>query len=563
MKILLIAINSKYIHSNLAVYSIKAYTEQHCHEEKAELIIKEYTINQQKDDILMDIYKEGADILSFSCYIWNIDFVTELVGELKKVKSGTEIWLGGPEVSFDTINRMEGNKNIDLIMEKEGEETFLELVEGKERKKVKGITYRDSLGKVQRNSPREIMDMSRIPFVYEDMSPFENKIIYYESSRGCPFSCSYCLSSVDKKLRFRETNKVLNEIKKFLEMEISQVKFVDRTFNCNPNHSREILKFIQKNDNRITNFHFEIGADLLREEDFQIIEKMRPGQIQFEIGVQSTNEDTLKEIRRVMNFDQVAACVRRIKEYNNTHLHLDLIAGLPFEGVESFKRSFNMVYDLHPEQLQLGFLKVLKGSFMEENAKEYQLTYKSHPPYEVLSTKWLSYDEVINLKNVENVLEIYYNSGQYRNTIGVLEKEFPTYYDFYSQLGAFYEEQGYSKGLHKRGKQYEILLDFVSATMNKDIEEYRELLTLDYYLRENAKSRPEFSFPPVLSKDEVAKFYEEESSNYRYLENYQGYDKNQMRKMTHLEKFPLLGKTYLFDYRRRNPMNYEARTWEI
>ena len=378
MNIVLAAINAKYIHSNLAVYSLRAYAQQY----KDEIQIAEYTINQQIDDILMDLYKKKPDILCFSCYIWNLSYVEELVRELGKIFPSVPIWVGGPEVSYDTKDVLERLPEVTGVIFGEGEKTFLEVVEyyhGKDMQlsEIKGIAYRGEEGEFLQNSWREVMDLSEVPFVYHDMADFKNKIIYYESSRGCPFSCSYCLSSIDKCLRFRKLELVEKELQFFIDEEVPQVKFVDRTFNCNHKHAIAIWKYIKEHDKGITNFHFEVAADLLNEEELKLIESMRPGLIQLEIGVQSTNEQTIREIRRTMRFEEVARIVQRINQGENVHQHLDLIAGLPYEGMESFQKSFDDVYRLHPEQLQLGFLKVLKGSYMESQKERYGLVYKS------------------------------------------------------------------------------------------------------------------------------------------------------------------------------------------
>ena len=336
------------------------------------------------------------------------------------------------------------------------------------------------------------MDLSKVPFVYHDMKDFQNKIVYYETSRGCPFSCSYCLSSVDKCLRFRDLELVKKELQFFLDEKVPQVKFVDRTFNCKHGHAMEIWRYLIEHDNGITNFHFEVSADLLNEEELSLISQMRPGLIQLEIGVQSTNARTIREIRRTMKFEEVARIVRQINAYGNVHQHLDLIAGLPYEDYESFRKSFNDVYALAPEQLQLGFLKVLKGSYMEEQKEQYGLVYKSRPPYEVLYTKWLPYSDVLRLKRVEEMVEVYYNSRQFSYTLGALEKAFPDSFSMYEQLGAYYDEEGQTFLSHARVTRYEILYAFAKKIDPEREELYRELLIFDFYLRENAKSRPAF-----------------------------------------------------------------------
>ncbi len=562
MKILLAAINAKYIHSNLAVHTLRAYAEKNVRRKGLEIEVAEYTINQQKDDILRDIYEKAADMVCFSCYIWNIDYVRAVVRELGKVCPGTAFWLGGPEVSYDAEDVLETLPAVKGVMRGEGELTFAELCEGWKLKDIAGITYRGEDGTICENPWREPMDLDEVPFIYQDMKGFEHKIIYYETSRGCPFSCSYCLSSIDKRLRFRSLSLVKQELGVFLEQKVPQVKFVDRTFNCSHSHAMEIWKFIAEHDNGITNFHFEIAADLLNEEELALISTMRPGLIQLEIGVQSTNEKTIREIKRTMDFKKVSQVTAILQDMGNVHQHLDLIAGLPFEDIKSFSKSFDDVYALKPHQLQLGFLKVLKGSYMEKRKEEYGLVCKSEPPYEVLYTKWLSYGEVQKLKGIEEMVEVYYNSRQFEHTLAALEKMTSSPFCMFENLWKYYKDNGLCYIQHKRSARYEILLDFVKNNCEQT-ELFKELLVYDYYLRENAKTRPAFAGENALGKEKIRQFYEEEATAHRYLSGYTDYDKNQMRKMTHLEYFPILKKTVLFDYMHRNPINYEACTYEV
>lgn len=572
MNIVLAAINAKYIHSNLAVYSLRAYAQQY----KDEIQIAEYTINQQIDDILMDLYKKKPDVLCFSCYIWNLSYVEELIRELGKIFPSVPIWVGGPEVSYDTKDVLERLPEVTGVIFGEGEKTFLEVVEyyhGKDVKlsEIKGIAYRGEEGQFLQNSWREVMDLSEVPFVYHDMADFKNKIIYYESSRGCPFSCSYCLSSIDKCLRFRKLELVEKELQFFIDEKVPQVKFVDRTFNCNHKHAIAIWKYIKEHDKGITNFHFEVAADLLNEEELKLIESMRPGLIQLEIGVQSTNEQTIREIRRTMRFEEVARIVQRINQGENVHQHLDLIAGLPYEDMESFQKSFDDVYRLHPEQLQLGFLKVLKGSYMESQKERYGLVYKSRPPYEVLYTKWLSYEEMMQLKSVEEMVEVYYNSGQFSYCLRKLEEEYASPFVLYQGLGRYYENHELHLMSHSRITRYEILLGFIREKHKERESLYRELLTFDLYLRENVKNRLEFAGEHEVSKDWLNAFYETESKEHQYLIGYEAYDKRQLRKMTHIEKFhyDVLGTCeekenfILFDYQNRSRLTHQAAVTEV
>ena len=581
MNILLTAINAKYIHSNLAVYSLRAYAAGKCERYKEEIGIAEYTINQPLDQILMDLYKRKPEVLCFSCYLWNIEYVEQLVAELGKIMPQTDIWLGGPEVSYHASHMLEQFPQVYGIMRGEGEETFLELAEfyhnnsGKKPeqcekvqrlKEIVGITFRDG-EEIIETADRNVMDLSKVPFVYEDLDVFKNKIIYYESSRGCPFSCSYCLSSIDKCLRFRDLELVKKELQFFIDHEIPQVKFVDRTFNCKHSHSMEIWSYIKEHDKGKTNFHFEVAADLLNEEELNLISTMRPGLIQLEIGVQSTNEQTIKEIHRTMKFSQVTEVVNRVHAAKNIHQHLDLIAGLPFEDYNSFHKSFCDVYALRPEQLQLGFLKVLKGSYMEEKTKDYELLYQNRPPYEVLSTKWLPYSDVIRLKGLEEMVEVYYNSRQFEHTMELLEQVFGDSFVMFEEMSNYYEEHGYYGVNHNRVARYEILYAFIKEVALVQYEtllteeQFRQTLVMDLYLRENMKNRPAFAGDSLVSKEVERTFYDTEAEEHQYLKGYEKYDKRQLRKMTHLENID--GHLILFDYQNRNPLTNQATTYEV
>lgn len=571
MKILLVAINAKYIHTNLAVYDLQAYAKQY----GKEIEVVEFTINHQQDYILEEIYKKKPDVVAFSCYIWNFQYVKEITADLSQLLPSLAIWLGGPEVSYDTTLLLKDMGQLKGIMYGEGEKTFLELAchyidSSIELGNIRGLVFRNDVNEIIANSPRDLMSLDEIPFCYSDLKQFENKIIYYETSRGCPFSCSYCLSSIDKKVRFRDIELVKKELKFFIDHNVPQVKFVDRTFNCNPKHSRAIWEYLIEQDNKITNFHFEISADLLNEEDMEIMSRMRPGLIQLEIGVQSTNEKTIKEIERTMDFIDLKKVVEQINSFHNIHQHLDLIAGLPYEGYESFRKSFNDVYALRPEQLQLGFLKVLKGSKMHAYAKEYGIVYRSNPVYEVLYTKWLTHDELLRIKRVEEMVELYYNSNQFTKTLAVLEKVFETAFDLYHALGDFYEEMGYIVQSPSRIARYHILLAFAKRYDEKNEDLYKELLLFDLYLRENLKSRPEWATDLSIYKEEIKDFYRREEEERRYLVGYDNFNAKQLRKMTHLEVFSsrtikLSTDTdhkimVVFDYNNRNPLTFEAFT---
>lgn len=594
MKILLVAINAKYIHSNLAVYSLKTYASQY----KDSVSIIELTINHSEEEILKQIYLQRADVVAFSCYIWNIDMINRVTCELRKIQKQVKIWYGGPEVSYDADACLKQNRDVDGIIIGEGEQTFLELaayyIDGKSKlSNINGLAFKvsaevmhtrksddhvvsdqhtDIYGREEYDSVtvtpvRHALSLDDIPFPYQDMEVFRNKIIYYESSRGCPFSCSYCLSSIDKRVRLRSFELVRKELKLFLDYQVPQVKFVDRTFNCNRTHTMDIWRFIKENDNLITNFHFEISADLLNEEEIAFLKTLRPGQIQLEIGVQSTNMDTVKAIHRSMDFEKVVSHVNQIKGFQNIHQHLDLIVGLPHEGYASFEKSFEDVYRLKPDQLQLGFLKVLKGSLMEQESERYKIIYRNTAPYEVLATKELSFDEVLKLKGICEMVEVYYNSGQFTYSIQYLEHSFTSPMKLYRALSDYYEWKGWDSIAHTRMRRFEILLEFykevILKTTDHSLEEvslFVEILIFDLFLREGMKARPGFA-PSILNQDRLKALYRQYQTD---------------RRMIHIEQFQFdvirsanLGKpvrksmTILFDYKNRDLLNKSAQRTQL
>lgn len=580
MRVLLIAVNAKYIHSNPAVYSLRAYAQAALGDQpEVGIEIAEYTINQNTENILADIYRHRPDIAAFSCYIWNWNTIQELLPELPKLLPDTKLWLGGPEVSFHAEKILAQYTQLTGIMVGEGEETFTQLVR----------FYHAPKGQLQdipglvlpqgRTQPRELTDMSKLPFLYEDLGKFQNRIIYYESQRGCPFKCAYCLSAIDKSVRLRDIETVKKELQYFLDHKVSQVKFIDRTFNCNAAHALAIWRYLLENDNGVTNFHFEIAADLMTEEELEVLKQMRPGLIQLEIGVQSTNEQTLHAINRYMSLEHLRQVVDKIHSFHNIHQHLDLIAGLPYEDYDSFVTSFNDVYSMRPQQLQLGFLKVLKGSPIEEKAEEYGIVYNSRPPYEVLYSRWIPYDDVLRLKGIEEMVELYYNSCQFTHTLPVLEKEFSSPFAMYEALSQYYEEKGYYINTPARAYRYQVLLEFAQQKAPARSELYAQLLTFDMYLRENLKSRP--AFAPCWQqgeeeKEQVRAFYRQEAQTPQYLTGYEGYQPQQLMKMTHIEYFTypvwleneemtqLSQKTaILFDYQKRDPLTYDAAYYMV
>ena len=561
MKILLLAINSKYIHSNLAVYSLHAFAKKLGMETE----ILEGTINRQPEELLQAVYTAKPDVLAVSVYIWNAVYAESLLEDIRSVLPETRIWLGGPEATYRAEELLHRHPGIAGIITGEGEETFGELCRywtGQSRKDLKeitGIVFRDG-DVIRRNRARLPVSLDNLPFPYDAVCLPAHKIFYYESSRGCPFGCSYCLSSVEKGVRFRDLRLVKRELQFFLDRNAAQVKFVDRTFNCDRRRTLAIWQYLKEHDNGITNFHFETGAELLSNEEIALLGSLRPGQVQLECGVQSLNPDTLKAIHRKMDFEKLAKNVRALQKNRNIHLHLDLIAGLPFEDLESFRRSFNGVYALRPDALQLGFLKVLSGSPMAQDADEYGCVYRKTPPYEVLFTRWLSYDDLVRLKKIEAVFEIYYNSGQFHHTMEQLQQRYEDGFSMYDALAAFYEKNGYDVLSHSRLKRYVILREWIRQNADSP-EAYNDSMLLDLYSRENLKSRPDWAPSSEPYRDRIRAFYRKEAEQPEYLTGYDGYDAKQLRSMTHLEI--LDSGAVLFDYRVRNPVDYSARMIRI
>ena len=580
MKVLLTAVNAKYIHSNPAVYSLQKFVTAYAPEYGRNVELAEFTINHYADDILQEIYRRRPDVVAFSCYIWNLQMIERVLEDLPRVLPEVQIWAGGPEVSYDAPEFLKKHECMTGVMMGEGEETFLELMEywhGKKKlNEIPGITWRDGEGEIKVQPGRPLLDMNRIPFLYDELDDFEHRIIYYESSRGCPFSCSYCLSSIDKSVRFRDAQTVVKELQFFLDRKVPQVKFVDRTFNCRHSHALTIWNYIREHDNGITNFHFEIAADLLNEEELALLNTMRPGLVQLEIGVQSTNQKTIEAIDRVMDFSHLCSVVKRVQSGHNIHQHLDLIAGLPWENFDSFRQSFNDVYHLYPDQLQLGFLKVLKGSRMQEKAEEYGIVYHSDPVYEVFYTNWISYQEILELKQIEDMVEVYYNSGQFPNTIRHLEKEFCDPFTMYQRMAAFYGQQGWWGQSHSRMQRFEMLREFIHSISENGI--YDELLLLDLYLRENSKSRPKWAPDLQNEKKQFLDWFRQEEQEHQVLKGYEGFSARQMMNMVHLERFSIETAQLcgweqqkedtqecwvLFDYRNRNALDQNAGIYFI
>lgn len=573
MNILLVGINTKYIHTNLAIRILKQYAAPRC---SSRIETAEYTINQYTDDILRDIYLKKPDMIGFSCYLWNITFVQVLMDALKKVLPNCVLFVGGPETSFDSADVLARTK-ADFVIRGEGEIPFTQAVLALEKNQslelIPGITWRSSTGDIVQNpDPSAPIDMADVPFVYTKEELPAHQIVYYEATRGCPFSCQYCLSGHNSRVRFRPLAQVYHDLSFFLSENVPQVKFVDRTFNCSREYAMAIWTYLREHDNGITNFHFEMAAELIDQEMITWLANARPGLFQFEIGVQSTNPETLKAVKRITLPDKLTPVITALKQPQNIHLHLDLIAGLPFEGYNRFKESFNYVYSLSPDQLQLGFLKLLKGSYMHEKAEDYECVCKGKEPYEVLKTKWLSYGEVCRLKGIEDMVEVYYNSGQFSHTMKAVERHFCNVFSMYEALADFYEQKGYQGISHSRIRRYEILMEFLEEQKVENICYFKELMILDLYARENLKTRPMWVADRKPYKEKIQEFYKKEAETPEFLQDYTGYQPKQLEKMTHLEIFSynVLGEKaekgiypVLFDYKKRSPLTNDAAMYAV
>ncbi|AOT68794.1 B12-binding domain-containing radical SAM protein [Geosporobacter ferrireducens] len=542
MKVLLTTLNSKYIHSSLALRYLYSFNQEAF---PGIITLQEYTINHNPDYVLAEIFKGNYTILCFSCYIWNIEATLEIVKNLKKIKPEVTIILGGPEVSFEAEKLMKQHPTVDYIVTGEGEITFQELLLYLIHKKGKiedmyGILYRQG-NHIQQNQERELIkNLDQIPSPYDEkLDGLENRILYYESSRGCPYNCSYCLSSTIKGVRFFSLERVKRDLDIFLRAKVKQVKFVDRTFNAKKSHCLEIMKYLHKRDNGYTNFHFEITADLLDDEILDFLSQIREGLFQFEVGVQTTYEKTMQSIDRRVNFSKLEKAVRKISTFKNIHLHLDLIAGLPYEDLARFRISFDEVYDLKPEKLQLGFLKLLKGSAIRGEKETHGYVFKDESPYEILENKYIRYRELLRLKMIEEMVEIYHNSHGFDGAISfVMANFYKSSYDFYHGLSEFWERKGYHHSAHHKNEQYRILIDFYEEESFPHKRLFLEILKLDY-LKQGKGSLPDF-FPVVEIKDfkdRCHAFLQSQENISQYLEGFEGMPAKQIIKQVHFETF--------------------------
>ena len=555
-KVILAALNAKYIHSNLALRYLSRFQNNN---QKHHVETMEFTINQRLDFIAEELFRKQPDVVLFSCYIWNVEMLRQLCPILKKIMPDCVIGFGGPEVSYESETFLGENPAVDFVMRGEGELVFTKYLEHLDAGnpatlgEIESLTYRQN-GEIFSTPQMHPMDLALLPFPYEDdFSDVQNQIIYYESSRGCPYHCGYCLSSVENGVRFVPLDKVLPDLQKFLDKNVPQVKFIDRTFNCKKSHAMAIWKYLHEHDNGVTNFHFEITADLIDQETIDFLKTVRKGLFQFEIGVQSTNPQTIRAINRNVDFAALSEIVQQIKDGGNIHQHLDLIAGLPYEDYDSFGRSFNDVYALQPEQLQLGFLKVLKGSMLHQKQKEFEIVYHDTAPYEVLTTHELPYADTLRLKYVEEMVETYYNSGRFLHTLAYLVPLYESPFAFFEALSKFWVGENYHYlGLSKMGL-FDVLWRFVEQNPKVDKRKLQWEMKFDIALHEKPKKLP--AWLTVTNEeqwhDKVFAFYGNPALWQKCLPHYKS-NKEALRQ-THLEVFgDEKQKAVLFDYGKRD-----------
>ena len=542
MKVLLTTLNSKFIHTNLAIRYIKESIK-----DLVDVDIREYTINNQLDYILKDIYLAKYDAIFFSTYIWNIYDIVKLCENIKKVNPNVIIGLGGPEVSYDSEEAMEKYEFVDYIIRGEGEMVMRDLVKHfrgeMSIEDVDGITYRQD-GKIIRNKTRELLkDLDLIPSPYEnlDVKEYENRIVYYETSRGCPFNCQYCLSSAIKGLRYFSIDRVKRDLKNLIDARVSQIKFIDRTFNANKKFAKEIMEFLMENDNGYTTYHFEVTAHLLDDDMLEFLKDCKEGLFQFEIGVQTTNQEALDAVGRRDDFEKLSYVVKTIESYQNIHQHLDLIAGLPYEGYDSFEKSFNDVFGLQIEQLQLGFLKMIKGTGMRARAEEFEYEYRDYAPYEVLSNKFISYDEILKLKDIEDILERYYNSNNFSLSVKYIIENYysESAFKFFEEFATYFDEMGYFHLAQGKNQLYSILLDFYKEKIGENYDLFMEILKYDYVSLGKISSVPNIFAKVEVDnlKPRVHEFLHDRENLEKYLPKHVDTPTKYILKYVHFEPF--------------------------
>ncbi|WRS27523.1 B12-binding domain-containing radical SAM protein [Oscillospiraceae bacterium MB08-C2-2] len=556
---LLVAINAQYIHTNLAIRYFNQLLEESPY--KAEVI--EFTINQRTELLLRELAEKEAPLVVFSCYIWNLQMVCELGEQLRQVRPDVVLAVGGPQVSYHSEDFLQQNPAFDLVIRGEGERVLLPLLENlsnRDWQKVPGVVFNSGEELVVTPQARPV-DMDELPFPYPDLSQVEGRILYYESSRGCPFRCSYCLSSVEPGVRFRSVELVKVDLRRFLAAGVRQVKFIDRTFNADLRRAMDIWAFLMEEDNGTTNFHFELEGRLLSDESIALLAHARPGLFQFEIGIQTTNPQTLREIRRDADIPGLFAKIEALRRPGNIHLHLDLIAGLPYEDYQSFGRSFDAVYALRPHQFQLGFLKVLGGSEMERKAGAYDALYRKSSPFQILSNRWISYKELVCLSDAEDMVETYYNSGRFDHILGWMVEQYPSPFVFYQALGDYFSARGYHLRPHSKEGYYEILWAFMAFAGLPQTEQVKWLCKFDILLHEKPKKLPAFVDVDLsfAHRGQLIEFWKSPENRAAFLPNHMEDEPKQILRMAHAECFPFDPQTgqpgqcwLLFDYSSRD-----------
>lgn len=566
-KIILASLSAKFIHSSLALRYLTRFADN---DKRHQLHTMEFTINQRLDFIADELFRQQPDVILFSCYIWNVEMIKQLCPLLKKILPNCLLGAGGPEVSYESEVFLQENPAMDLIMRGEGELVFTQLLEHLDHNQppsladICGLTIRQH-GAILSTPAQQPLDLALLPFPYEeDFSDVHNQIIYYETQRGCPYSCGYCLSSIEKGVRFVPLEKVLPQLQKFLDAQVRQVKFIDRTFNCKKSHAMAIWQYLHTHDNGVTNFHFEITADLLDQETIDFLKTVRKGLFQFEIGVQSTNPQTIGAINRNVDFAKLSAVVKQIKAGDNIHQHLDLIAGLPYEDYDSFGRSFNDVYALRPEQLQLGFLKVLKGSMIHQRRQDFAIVYQDTAPYEVLTTHALPYTDTLRLKYVEEMVETYYNSGKFLHVLDYLVPLYDSPFAFFEQLSQYWIGHNCHYQYQSKIGLCDILWQFVQQHAQVDAVQFQWLLKFDLVLHEKPKKLPQWL---TVSNEKqwhhaIVDFYRTPDYVAQYLPHYVGTDSKVTARQTHLEVFGEAEAftAVLFDYDHKDLLQNAAYT---
>ena len=526
MKTLLVGINSKYIHSNLAIRYIKKYVEKNS---EYKIKIREWTINNHIEKIIKDIYNEKPEILAFSVYIWNSEYVFKIIKEIKKILPEIKLILGGPEVSYNSIELMKKIKEIDYIIKGEGERTFLNLL-SKNMNGLKGLYYREE-NEVKYNGDNSfIINLDEVPFVYDDeeIENLKNRIIYYESSRGCPFNCSYCMSSIEKRVRFFSNERTKKDLKFFLDKKVKLIKFVDRTYNIDKKRYLDIWKFLLENYSKESKFHFEISVDLFDDEILDFLKKVPEDYFQFEIGIQTSNEKTLKAINRSTNMEKLEKNIKRLIENGNIHIHLDLIAGLPYEDYESIGKSFNYIYNFKSEMFQLGFLKILEGTQISTEIEEFEYKYLSSPPYEVLENKFMSYKELQKIKDIEHLLDIYYNSGDFKKSVDyIIINCYDNSFAFYEEISEYWVKKGYFEVKHKKNQYFNYLYEFIGSK-NINLEKFEEILKFDYL----CLGKPGV-FPEWYKRNQDKERYDEVLKNEVFKNQREAHKKSEFEKFSY------------------------------